>query len=83
MKKRLLGLRDSYLSSREETKENLLKYLTESEYDFKISSVYGLQIEQTGRYDHQPTMIYSFEMQSDELISRVGPNYLLNVGKLI
>ena len=83
MKKRLVGLRESYLSSREETKDNLLEFLTKSEYEFNVSSVSDLQIDQTGRYDDAPKMIYSFAMESDELISKVGPNYLLNVGKLI
>lgn len=81
--KRLTALRDSYMSSRDELKGKLLKYFIENEYDLQISSVDGLSIERTGRFADDPTMIYSFKMEIDDIISKVGLNYIVSVGKLI
>lgn len=83
MKKRLLSLRESYKSTRDKMKNDILKYLTEREFDFKISTVSDLKIEQTGRYDTNSEMVYSFKMETDDIVSKVGGNYLLNVGMLI
>lgn len=83
MKKKLLILRESYKSARDENRDELLKYFIDGEFDFEISSFSDLKIEQTGRYDSKPEMIYGFNMETDELLSKVGGNYLLDVGKLI
>lgn len=83
IQKRLLNLRDSYLSTREESRNDLLKNVMENNYDFKIDTVYDFSVIQTGRFDTTPELIFSFHMESEELLSKVGRNYLFDVGKLI
>lgn len=83
MKKKLINLRESYLSSRDEMKNELLKSFTEGGFDFEIASVSDLKIVQTGRYDAKPQMIYGYTMETEDLLNKVGNNYLLNIGKLI
>lgn len=83
MKKKLLNLKESYMSSREEFRNDVLKSFTEGEFNFEIASVSDLKIEQTGRYNTSPEMKYSFTLKTEDLLSKVGNNYLLDIGKLI
>ena len=83
MKKKLLTLKDSYMSARDQKRNELVKSFVADEYDFEIKEVTNFEIQQTGRYEEEPEMIYSFDASSDKLISRVGPNYLIDIGSLI
>lgn len=83
LKKKLLTLKGSYMSARDEMRNELLKSFTEGEFNFEIASVSDLNIEQTGRYNENPEMIYGFTMETEALLSKVGNNYLLDIGKLI
>ncbi len=82
-RKKLLNLRESYMSTRDKNREELLKLLAEREYDFEIEAVSDFQLDQTGRYDDKPELIYQFKLETEDIVSKVGTNYLLNIGKLI
>jgi hypothetical protein len=83
MKKKLVTLKESYLASRDKNRNELVKSFVEDEYNFEIKDVTNFEIQQTGRFEETPEMIYSFDATSDKLISKVGPNYLLDLGQLI
>ena len=83
MKKKLLNLKQSYLSNRDNSKNKFLKSVVDEDYDFKTTSVSNLNIEKTGRYESDADMVYGFDMSTEDLISKVGRNYLLDIGKLI
>lgn len=83
MQKRLLNLRESYMSIREERRLKILKQIAERDYSFDVDTVYNFNLEETGRFDTVPEMKYSFTLETEELIKKVGPNYILDAGKLI
>jgi hypothetical protein len=83
MKKRLMTLRESYMSGRDKMKDEYLKSFVDNDYEFEIESVSGLKIDQTGRYDDKPEFTYHFSLKTNNLISKAGGNYLVNIGKLI
>lgn len=83
MKDRLFNLRNSYLADRDQLKNEILNAMVGQEYDFEVDTVSGLEIEHTGRYDDQSAMTYHFRMETGDILNKVGPNYLLDIGKLI
>jgi hypothetical protein len=82
-KKQYQAMKAAYNSKREGYKADNLKEGLESDYDFKIKDPANLTIEQTGRYDTAPAMIYSFTFDTEDLVKKTGPNYLIDAGKLI
>ena len=83
LKKRMFNLRDSYLDTRDQWKMEVLRQMVSNESDFEISDLTNFEIQQTGRYIDQAEMVYSFDLTTDDLLHKVGRNYLLDVGKLI
>ncbi len=83
MKKKLLGLRESYLKTKEKNRLEALKEMTSSNYDFTIDTVADFKLLQSGRFDTVPDMRYAYSFATDELIKKAGNNYMLEIGKLI
>ncbi len=82
-KKKYVALKDAYMASRGKNKENNLKESIESNFDLKAKNPGNLVIEQTGRYDHSPAMIYTFTFETEDLVKKTGQNYLIDAGKLM
>ncbi len=81
-KKTYAALKSAYQSKRAEYKSESLKEMLKDNFDFKSNDPSNLVIEQTGRYSPSP-MVYSFTFDTDELIKKTGPNYIIDAGKLI
>lgn len=82
-KKKYAALKQAYMASRESDKNESLKKSIEGNYDFKIKDVSNFKLIQSGRFDDAPEMKYSFDFTAEELIKKTGPNYLVDIGKLI
>ena len=82
-KKKYVAMKEAYLSKRKEYKLDALKESLEQSYDFKIKEPGDLAIEQTGRYQTSPAMVYSFTFETEDLVKKTGPNYLIDAGKLM
>ncbi|MEJ7644926.1 MAG: DUF3857 domain-containing protein [Chryseolinea sp.] len=82
-KKRFIALKDTYMSKRVEAKAELLKQMSERDYNVKVQNTGNLKVEQTGRYDTKEAMIYSFSFETEDLVKKTGPNFLVDAGKLI
>lgn len=82
-RKKYQALKDAYMASRGTNRSESVKKSIEANYDFKIKDVVNFRIIQTGRFDDQPAMIYSVDFKAEDLIKKAGPNYLVDVGKLI
>jgi len=65
--------------------ETKLKYIKNMlEYDnLKVASVEDFTLIQAGRSTTSPERIFIMDATINELISKVGPNYLFNIGKVI
>ncbi|WP_289055842.1 hypothetical protein [Carboxylicivirga marina] len=83
MKKKLLGLRESYLKTKEQYRNQTLKAITDNSYDFEIDTVSDFKLLQSGRFDTLPEMKYQYTFETKELVNKAGRNYMLNIGKLI
>jgi len=81
--KKLNSLKASYLDNKETYVNNNLKDLVVNMYDFSIDTVNSFICHQTGIYDDKPEFKFSYNMQTEDLIHKVGRNYILDVGKLI
>jgi hypothetical protein len=55
----------------------------ESEMDCKISDYKNLSIKSIGMWPESPTTEYSDEFTVENIVKKVGPNYILDFGKLI
>jgi hypothetical protein len=82
-KKQYQAMKAAYLSKRDGYKADNLKEGLESDYDFKIKDPANLTIEKTGRYHTDPAMVYSYTFDTEDLVKKTGPNYLIDAGKLI
>ncbi|MBT1704733.1 DUF3857 domain-containing protein [Chryseosolibacter indicus] len=74
---------ESYLKDKEKNRLESLKKSLEREYGFSIKDLSNLKILQTGRYEDKPELITSFDFSTDQLIKKTGPNYIIDIGKLI
>lgn len=83
LKKQQLALKKAYLDKRATQKEEALKSAVEESYEFKIQNPGNITIEQTGRFDTAPVMKYSYTFETDALLKKTGPHYMLDAGKLI
>jgi hypothetical protein len=81
-KKTFAAMKSAYQSKRAEYKTDALKEMLRGNYDFKAENPGNLSIEQTGRFLTSP-LVYSFTFETNDLIKKTGPNYIIDVGKLI
>lgn len=81
-KKKFEALKKAYESKRGERRKEYMKASLERDYDLKVSEVGDISIEKTGRYNHEP-VVYSAQFETEDLVKKVGPNYMVDVGKLI
>jgi hypothetical protein len=82
-RKKFVAMKEEYLARREKVRLETLKESLKNEYDFETNDVSDFVIKQTGRLETAPAMMYSYTFKSEGLISKSGPNYLFNVGKLM
>jgi hypothetical protein len=82
-RKKYLAMKDAYLAKRETTRTERIKESVESDFNIKVKEVSDFKIEQTGRYDDAAEMIYSFNFTTEDIVKKAGPNYLIDVGKLV
>ncbi|MBT1689214.1 DUF3857 domain-containing protein [Dawidia soli] len=82
-KKEYTALQQAYQQNRSKSKTDALKDMIADDYEFKADDPTDLKITQTGRSDKDPAMVYSFTFGTDELVKKTGPNYLVDIGKLI
>jgi len=83
LKKADLALKKAYVDKRQEQKSETLKEMTESDYEFKTNEPGNLKIEQTGRWAKTSALQYGFTFDTEDLIKKAGPNYIIDIGKLI
>ncbi|WP_430810267.1 MULTISPECIES: DUF3857 domain-containing protein [unclassified Carboxylicivirga] len=83
LKKKLLGLRESYLKTKEQYRNKTLKSITDNSFDLKIDTVSNFKLIQSGRFDTLPEMKYQYTFQTSELVKKAGRNYMVEIGKLI
>lgn len=82
--KKASAQRSDYMSSRDENFNKALKKDAENELEsLVVEEVSDLQILQTGRFEEKPEFIYSFKAKVKDGIRKVGPNYLIDIGKFI
>ncbi|MGC1240498.1 MAG: DUF3857 domain-containing protein [Chryseosolibacter sp.] len=82
-KKKYQAMKDAYLAKRIKDRDDQLKTDLESNYNLKITEVKNYKVDQTGRYESAPALVYRLDFTSDNLVYKAGPNYMLDVGKLI
>lgn len=82
-KKKYVAMKEAYMSKRNGYKTEALKESMEQVYDFKVKDPTNLVIEQTGRYLTSPAMVYNYTFETDDILKKTGPNYLIDAGKLI
>lgn len=82
-KKRYEAMKNAYVARREKDRTEHLKSGLERDFDLKIGEVKNFKVEQTGRYAKTPAMVYSLDFTADNLVYKAGPNYMLDIGKLI
>lgn len=82
-KKEYMALQQAYQQNRSKSKTDALKDMIADDYEFKADDPTDLNIVQTGRSDKDPSMIYAFTFGTNELVKKTGPNYLVDIGKLI
>ena len=81
--KALVKKRDDYKASREENRKKQLETVLKENYEFTVENARDLQILQPGRFDDKPEFMYTCKADAKDVIKKVGPNYLLDIGKFI
>ncbi|HEY5745872.1 MAG TPA: hypothetical protein VIU12_07335 [Chryseolinea sp.] len=64
-------------------KTDALKDILKDDYEFEVKDAANLTITELGRSDKAPAMMYSYSFKSGDLVKKTGPNYLIDIGKLI
>lgn len=82
-KKRYEAMKDAYLARRIKDREENLKSVLERDFNIKVLEISNFKLEQSGRYENAPEMIYSLAFTTDNLLYKAGPNYMIDIGKLI
>jgi hypothetical protein len=82
-KKQYEALKKQYEESRKTTQIDALKDILNNDYEFEAKDPANLVVQQLGRDDKSPAMVYSCTFKSEELVKKTGPNYLIDIGKLI
>jgi len=67
----------------EERREEALKYIIEDDYGAQITRLKEFKIHTFGRSIADPYFDYSTNFELKGLVKKAGPNYILEVGKLI
>lgn len=65
-----------------ERREETLKYLIEDDFKAEITNIRDFEVPQTGRL-FEDTLAYSYRFDSKGLVSKAGPNYILQAGHFI
>ena len=73
----------SYLSERDKKRLENAKESFQGEYDFAFKDFTSFKVLETGRYNESPEMSVTFDMSTEELIKKTGPNFLVDLGKLV
>jgi len=81
--KKYEAARISYLEGREKKRLDDAKKSFEGEYDFALKELTNFKILHTGRYGLKDEFTLSFDLSTDELIKKTGPNFIVDIGKLI
>ncbi len=76
-------LKDAYFDLRSKAREENLKASIEGDYAVKTKEIGEFVIYNTGRYAEAPELSYEFSFTTDELVKKVGQNYMLDAGKLL
>lgn len=66
-----------------EHREKALKKSYASEFDLEIESMDHLTIVETGRLESGRNMTYTVDCVTKDAIKKIGPNYLIEVGRFI
>lgn len=82
-RKRYEAMKEAYLARRTKEREENLKTVLERDFKIKVLEISNFKIEQSGRYEDAPEMIYSLDFTTDNLLYKAGPNYMIDIGKLI
>lgn len=82
-KKKYQAMKDAYLAKRMESRQENLKESLAQEFNLKVDEVSNYKVEQSGRYAEAPAMVYSLDFTTDNLVYKAGPNYMIDIGKLI
>ncbi|MBL3658983.1 DUF3857 domain-containing protein [Fulvivirga sediminis] len=80
---RLEQLKKKYLEGRTEKFNEALKNSMASDYDMSIEKVDDINIMKTGRYEENPEFVYTCKVEAKGTIKKVGPNYLIDIGKFL
>lgn len=81
--KQLNAQKKAYMDKREEKRIAGIKSSLETEYDFKIKDVTNYKVSKLGRFDANEPVEYAFDFTGEELFRKTGPNYMMDIGKLI
>lgn len=83
LKKDQEALKKTYMSKRMPSRYEWLKEYVKENYEFETKEPKDLVVEQTGRFHDKPSFNYSFVFETNELIKKAGPNYIVDIGRLI
>lgn len=72
-----------YMQSRDKKLNEKLIKRTKNQLDVDVDTVHTFKILETGRNESSPDFKYEYIAETDELLKKAGPNYLLDIGKLI
>jgi hypothetical protein len=81
--KKYAASKEAYLAEKPKKILETAKKSFQGDYDFEIKEVTNFKITQTGRYRDKPDLTMSFDFSSDQVIKKTGPNYMVDIGKLI
>ena len=75
---------NALIQKMEKEQKERLKKSAEGEFEMKDIEDYDCQINETGRYDFDDYFTYTETFKAkDVLVKKAGPNYIVEVGKLI
>jgi hypothetical protein len=80
---KLLQQKADYLANREKDYLETLKKISENDFDFTINEAKNYKILSTGRHHKKPEFKATFQLKASGIVKKAGPNYILDVGKLI
>ncbi|QSE95852.1 DUF3857 domain-containing protein [Fulvivirga lutea] len=82
-RKELYAKKSAYMDNRMKNIYDVLLNMTKNDYQFEIKEVTDLSIQQTGRKENEDKFIYTFKIEANDAVKKVGQNYLIDIGKLI
>jgi hypothetical protein len=83
LEKKMVKKRNDFMASRSENFKNRMKEIVDNDFDLTVEDVSEPKIEQTGRWEEKPEMIFSYQATLKGMTKRAGPNYLVEIGKFI